>query len=360
MADLRLGWLRNGHAVGLEDRYLFVRQLHVLQRSGVPLLSSLHALREQLPPGALRDVISGVGEDLVEGRTFSQALARRPQAFTPVMIGLIRAGESGGLLSEVLEELARFYEWEIDLRQRLYSAVQYPLIVLGALAAALTIIAVFVLPRFAQLFSSFQIRLPLQTRLLIALSEFLARYGWAVVLVALLAGAGWWAWGHTPVGRLWWHTRQLRLPVAGGLLRQLAMSRVARTVAALLHSGVPILETLALAEGSVNNVYIKQRLAAVRGKVQQGTGLATALKGDPLFPPIVVQMVATGEETGRMDELLHSVSVYYDQQVTYALKRLLTALEPLLLVIVGVGVLILATAVFLPMWDLVQIFKTGR
>lgn len=353
--------LRNGHGtrVSAEDCYLFTRQLAVLQRAGVPLLSSLHALREQIGRGPLYAVLDQLRQDLLEGRTLSQALARHPRAFTPIYLGMTRIGESGGVLSDVLDQLTRLLEWEIELRQQIRSALQYPCIVLATLGLALTIMAVFVLPQFAAMFASFRIALPLQTRLLIGLSHAVSRYGWLMALAAFGAAAGAVAWVRSPRGRLLWDAAQLRLPIVGPLILQLAMSRIARVLAALNHSGVPILETLELAAGSVNNRLLQARLAAVAERVRSGEPLAAAMRAEPVFPAIVVQMVATGEETGKLDELLASVSAYFDHQVAHALKRLITYIEPILLLIVGAGILLLATAVFVPMWDLVKIFKTA-
>lgn len=350
--------VRNGRpSVSLEESYLFTRQLHVLQKSGVPLLSSLQALQAQLPSGTLKHVLRDVHQDLLEGRTFSQALSRYPRAFSPIFLGLIRVGEAGGLLDEVLKQLTHLIEWEIDLRNRLREALQYPLIVLLTLSIAMTLMATFVLPRFSQMFRSFKIPLPFQTRLLIALSTVLSRYGWLLTLALLGGAVAWWLYLRTDAGRLRWHAWKLRLPVLGSVFLQLSMSRFARVTAALNHAGVPILETLALASESVNNHFISLRLQAVRARVQGGEPLASALRSDALFPPIVVQMVATGEETGRLDELLQSISEYYDQQVAYAVKRVITYIEPLLLLVVGLGVLLMATAVLVPMWDLVKVLK---
>ncbi|MBI2093283.1 MAG: type II secretion system F family protein [Candidatus Omnitrophica bacterium] len=343
--------------VSLEERYLLVRQLAVLQRAGVPLLSSLHALREQVSASALELVLAQVCQDLADGKTFSQALARHPATFNAVFLGLIRVGEAGGLLEEVLKQLSQLLEWEIDLRNRLREALQYPLIVLLTLSLALTILLVFVLPRFAEMFRSFKIELPLQTRLLIALGGFVSKYGWLCVLLLIAAIIGIWRYIRTESGRLRWHTWKLKLPILGPVFMQIAISRFARITASLNHSGVPILETLALTSESVNNKAIGKTLNRVCAKVQGGATLAGALKTEPLFSAVVVQMVSTGEETGRVDELLQSLSEYYDQQVAYAVRKLVTYLEPLLLLFVGAGVLVMASAVFVPMWDLVKIFK---
>ncbi len=351
---------QNGR-VSLEDCYLLTRQLHVLQKSGVPLLSSLNALQTQLPSKGMGRLLREVHQDLLEGKTFSQALGKHARSFSPVFVSLVRVGEAGGLLSEVLEESAKLFAWEIDLRHRIQGALQYPAIVLLTLSAALAVMATFVLPRFAEMFASFRIKLPLQTRILIAFSHFLSHYGWLVALALTGAGVAWWLYLRTESGRLRWHTWKLKLPLLGPIFLQLSMSRATRILAVLNRSGVPILETLELTGRSVNNRYVRSRLDVVRSKVQQGASLAGAMKTERVFPAVVVQMVATGEETGRLDELLLSVSEYYDQQADYTVKKLITSIEPILLLVVGLGVLLMATAVFVPMWDLVKIFKqTGR
>ena len=351
----------NGRArVSLEDTYLLTRQLHVLQKSGVPLLSSLQALQTQMPSGGLKRILRDVHQQLLEGRTFSQALGRHPAAFSPVTIGLIRVGEAGGLLDEVLKQLSQLFEWEIDLRQRLQQALQYPIIVLCTLSTALVIMVTFVLPQFARMFQSFRITLPFQTRLLIAISYIASHYGPLIALLVAGAAVAWWRYISTERGRLRWHTWKIHLPILGPLFLQLAMSRFARVTAALNQSGVPILETLALASESVNNRFVRKALDAVLERVKGGEPLAVAMRSQPVFPAIVIQMVATGEETGRLDELLRSVSEYYDQQAGYTVKKLITYVEPALLVVVGLGVLLMATAVLVPMWDLVKVFKQGR
>ncbi|MBI3011174.1 MAG: type II secretion system F family protein, partial [Candidatus Omnitrophica bacterium] len=296
-------------------------------------------------------------QDLLEGRTLSQALARHPKAFGPVELGLIRVGEAGGLLDDTLLQLAHLLEWEMEMRNQLKQAFQYPVIVLGTLAFAMTAMVVFVLPRFARMFQSLHIQLPLQTRLLMALSYVISHFGWLIALLLAGAAAGWLLYLRTSAGRLRWHRWKLRLPLLGPVCVELAMSRFARVVAALNRAGVPILETLALAGQSVNNRYVQQVIGNVRNRVKGGDNLANALRREPLFPPVVVQMVATGEEAGRLDELLQSVSDYYDQQVRYFVKKLVTYLEPALLIVVGIGVLVMATAVLVPMWDLVKVFK---
>ena len=343
--------------VNLGDRYLLVRQLAVLQKAGVPLLSSLRALESQLPPGALQETLQAIRRDLLAGQSLSQAFARHPGSFDQTFISLIQVGEAGGLLDETFRRMAELMEWEIDLRAKLIQALQYPLIVLATLTVALIIMVVFVLPNFAGLFSSFKAQLPLQTRLVLGLSRFLARYGGLLVLGAAAGAAAAAGYVRTERGRFQRDAALLRLPVVGSLLLQWAMSRFTRTVSALTAGGVPIQEVLALTEQGVPNQQLRQRIAAVRDHVRDGESLSSAMKREPLFPPVVTQMVATGEETGHLDELLRSVSDYYDQQVSERMKRLIGYLEPVLLLVVGCGVLVMASAVLVPMWDLVRVFK---
>ena len=350
-------FLKRKDIVSLEDRYLLVRQLQVLQKAGVPLLASLNALEAQVPSGVLQRTLKAISQDLLNGCTLSQAFARYPHSFDPIFIGLIKIGEAGGLLDEVLKRLADLCAGELELRSTIRQALQYPAIVLLTLAGALSIMVAFVLPRFAQLFGSFHLKLPIQTRIVLALSALLIHYGWLLALGLLGGIAALWAYIRTDPGRLWWDRTLLRLPVLGPVILQLGMSRMARAVSALSGSGVPMLETLALAAQSVNNRYIQEGLGRVVDRVKGGEALASALKAEHLFPAIVIQMVATGEEAGHLDELMRHVSDYYDQQVTYLLKKLLTYVEPALLILMGVGVLIMASSVLVPMWDLVKVFK---
>ncbi len=350
---------RPSRRVSLQELYLLTRQLHVLQKSGVPLLSSLQALQAQLPAGALKRVLEVVCRDLIEGRSFTQALAQHPAVFPGVFQGMIRAGEAGGMLVESLNQLTQLLEWEIEVRQRLREALQYPIIVVSILCLAMTVIVTFVLPQFAKMFRSFRIELPLQTRLLIGLSQILTRYGWLIALgLAGLAFASW-LYLRTDAGKLFWHARKLRLPIVGTIILQLAMARIARVTAALHHSGLPILETLALVGDSMSNRVFQAMLRRVRDRVKDGVSLTQAMSQEPLVPPVVIQMVATGEETGKLSDLLRSIAEYYEQQAGYVLRRLMVSLEPILLLVVGLGVLLLATAVFVPMWDMVKLFKQG-
>jgi MSHA biogenesis protein MshG len=209
------------------------------------------------------------------------------------------------------------------------------------------------------MFKSFRIELPLQTRLLIGLSHILSRYGWLIVLALAGLVFVWWLYLRTDGGRLFWHTRKLRLPIVGTIILQLAMARLARITAALHHSGLPILETLALVGDSMSNRVFQVMLRRVRERVKDGVSLTQAMSQEPLVPPVVIQMVATGEETGRLSDLLRSIAEYYEQQAGYVLRRLMVSLEPILLLVVGLGVLLLATAVFVPMWEMVKLFKQG-
>lgn len=348
---------REAERVRLDDRLLLVRQLLVLQRAGVPILQSLQALETQLEAGRLKRTLQIIQQDLAGGFTLSQAFARHPRVFDQTFVSLVRTGEAGGLLEDTFKRLADLLEWEMDLRSRITQALQYPIIVVGILAGALSIMAVVVLPKFAALFESFDTQLPLETRIVMAVSRFLSAYGSLVVLGLAAGAAAAVGYLRSPGGRRWWDPIRLRLPMVGPLALQLAMSRFCRTLSALSASGVNVFEALALAGQNVNNTYVQACIGTIGQQVEGGETLSGAMRRSPLFPPIVTQMMATGEETGRMDELLRSVSEYYDQQVAYRVRRLLGYLEPALLLVVGAGVLVMAMAVLVPMWDLVKVFK---
>lgn len=360
MATLKVpSWLafKPVERLTLQDRYLLVRQLYVLQKAGVPLLSSLQAIGEQLPASPLQRTLRTITQDLLGGHTLSQAFARHARSFDPLFISMIKIGEAGGLLEQILQQLARLFEWEMDFRAKVKQALQYPLIVLATLGVAIIIIVTFVLPRFAQLFSAWRIELPFQTKLILGLGTLISRYG-VLMALAAIGGISALVWlFRTDKGQLWWHRTQLKLPILGPLFMQISMARFSRTLAALNASGVSILEALSLTGEGVNNRHIRNGLQTVIERVRGGESLAGALKATRLFPPIVVQMVATGEETGRIDELLASVADYYDQQATYLLRQLVTYIEPALLIVVGLGVLFLATSILVPMWDVVRVLR---
>lgn len=355
MGGLRAWRARLGEApIELDDLIFFCRQMYTLLKAGVPILQALRGLRETTRNPRLATVLAGVSEALDAGLDLSGALGRYPDVFSNLFVSLIQVGETTGALPEAFAQLATYLEREKDTRERIKQAMRYPLIVIGAIALALSIINFFVIPAFAKVYKSFRAELPWATKLLIAVSDFFLAY-WPWLIAALLAALlGWRFYVKTPAGRYRWHRLRLRLPVVGPIFFEAALARFARALAIALRAGVPLVQGFTVVSRAVDNEFIAVRILQMRDGVERGETITRTAATTGLFPPLVLQMLAVGEETGALDALLLEVADYYDREVDYGLKNLSAALEPLLILAIGAMVLILALGVFLPMWDLVR------
>jgi len=343
--------------VGARDLILFTRQLETMLDSGLPLLSALHSLHDQATNPMLKHAVDRVRSDVEQGSTLTEALRRHPGCFPPLYVNLIFAGEEGGLLVQMLDRVAGLLEYEAETEQRIRSATFYPILIIVELLLAFVVLIKFVLPRFASLFRNFNTQLPLPTRVLIGISDFFQHY-WIPFL--LLVGAAVFAftvWSRTPKGRFTLDRFVITVPIFGPIFQMSIMSRFARVLSALIESGVPIVQALGIVRGVAGNRVVEAEIDRMRDGVVAGMGLSEPLRGSEIIPPIVVKMIAVGEETGALDKLLLRVSRYYDQDVDYKVKNLSTAIEPVLLVILGAGVLFTALAVFLPLWNLMNVFR---
>lgn len=347
------------HRITLEDLVIFTQQLSTLISAGLPFISSFDALIEQTENQHLRRIITQVRNDVEGGTHFSDALANHPQAFNELYVNMVRAGEQGGVLGEMLDRLAALMEHEMTIRARIKAATRYPKLVILALAAAFVVLATFVIPRFSAMYAKFSAELPLPTRIMILINDVVQNYWYLLAIAAVGGFFGFRHYVQTPGGKLWWDGFKLKVPVFGNIFLKAALSRFARVFATLNRSGLPMLNTLEVAAGTVGNHVLSGAIIHVRESVRQGQGLQQPLRMSGLFPPIVVQMVAVGEETGRLDEMLLNISKYYDRDVEYAIQNLSTALEPLLLTLIGGVVLFLALAIFLPWWNLIHVMKGG-
>lgn len=349
-----LRWLRR---VAPQDLIIFSRQLATLAGAGVPFLQSLTSIEKQTANRHLRDAVSQIRVDVEAGASFSDALAKHPRIFSKLYVNMVRAGETAGILDEILERLALLAEHDADTRERLKAAVRYPAIILATLAAAFIFLVSFVIPRFAAVFERFRTELPFPTRVLIGINHLAQGYWYLFVGIAV-AGAAAAAWYlRTPEGRWQGDRLKLRMPLFGDLFLKVAMSRFARIVSSLQKSGISMLLTLDIASETVGNSVIGRALRSLREGVREGRTLAEPMEASGVFPPLVVQMTAVGEETGDLDALLAKVSDYYDRDVQYSLRTLSTVIEPLLLLVVGGMVLFLALGIFLPMWDMITLFR---
>ena len=335
------------------------RQLATLISAGVPFLASFDALVEQTGNPKLREIILKVRRDVEGGSSFSDALSKYPLVFSPLYVSMVRAGEAGGVLDEILDRLASLAEHEAETRARIKSATRYPLIVVTTLIVAIAILVTWVIPKFAILYSNFKIVLPLPTRVLIGVNTIVHQFGLLILLVSVLLVFGMRRYIRTYKGRLFWDRFKLKLPVFGPIFLKVALSRFARVFGTLSRSGLPVLQTLEIVSNTVGNVVISRVVDNIRDAAREGRGVVQPMRVSGIFPATIIQMVAIGEETGRMDEMLGKVSEYYDRQVDYSIRNLSSSLEPVLLVVIGGVILFLALAVFMPWWNMISLFKGG-
>ena len=345
--------------VELGDLMLFCRQMHTLLKAGVPIVRGLAGLQDSAQNPTLRKVLGEVRESLESGRELSLGLRQHPAVFTTFMVSLVRVGELTGRLDEVFLHLYEFFSFEKKLREDIKAALRYPMIVITALAVAMFIVNIFVIPAFAKIFANFRIELPLMTRVLIATSDFFVAY-WPLMIVALVAavfGARFYV--GTPAGRYRWDGLKLRLPVVGELIHKATLARFSRGFALSGKSGVPIVQALAVVASVVDNAYLESRILQMRDGIERGESILRTAVATGVFNPVVLQMVAVGEETGEIDALMNEIADMYEREVTIEVEGLTAKLEPILLVVMGVLVLILALGVFLPMWDLAAAARGG-
>jgi type II secretory pathway component PulF len=343
--------------VATRDLILFVRQLETMLEAGLPILSALEILHQQTTHPVLKAAIDRVRSDVEQGSTLTEALRRHPRCFPTVFTSLIHAGEEGGLLASMLDRVGGLLEYEEETEQRIRSATFYPTLIVAELCVAFVVLVKFVLPRFASLFRNLDAQLPLPTRILIGASDFFDRWWYVLILAGIAAAAAAIAWSRTERGRRRIDGWILRAPVFGPIFQKTIMSRFARVLAALVAAGIPILQALAVARGVAGNRIVEEEVERMREGVTAGMGLAEAVQGRDVFPPLVVKMLAVGQETGAIDKMLVRVARYFDRDVDYAVKNLSTAIEPVLLAVLGAAVLFTALAVFLPLWNLMNAFR---
>jgi MSHA biogenesis protein MshG len=346
------GWQLFQPRVGHVDILLFSRQLHTLLKAGVPIMRALSGLQESAINPAMKNVVRDVRESLEAGRELSVSLARHPKVFSPFYVSMVRVGEATGLLDEIFLRLFDHLEFERYMREQVKSALRYPMFVVLAMAAAMVVVNLFVIPAFAKVFQGFGAELPLMTRILLAFSNFMVAW-WPAMLVGVIAAAfGFRAWVRTAAGRMQWEAIALRIPVAGTIVRKAAMARFARSFALSTRSGVPVMQALSNSAQTVDNSYIAAKIESMRDTVERGESVLRAAIASAFFTPVVLQMVAVGEESGALDDMMEEVGQMYQREVEYELKTLGQQIEPILIVCLGIMVLVLALGIFLPMWDL--------
>lgn len=344
------GWLRP--KVTPVELLLLCRQLNTLLHAGVPILRALLGLQESATNDAMKSTLAGVRRSLESGIELSMSFAQQGKVFDTFFVSMVRVGEMTGRLDEVFLRLFKHLEFELFMGQQVRSALRYPMFVICAMVAAVTVINVMVIPAFASVFQSFGAELPLATRLLLGLSKFTVSYGWTLLGGAVAVYFGLRRWVATPAGKLAWDRLILRLPIAGKIVRKSMLARFARSFALALKSGVPVEQAMSVVAATVDNAWISQRIEGMRASVERGETIVRSAVAAGIFTPVVLQMIAVGEETGAVEELMDEVAELYSNDVQYELKTLSQQVEPILIVFLGLLVLVLALGVFLPMWDL--------
>jgi len=352
---------RKTATVGTSDLVLFTRQLATMVDAGLPLLTALTALYEQSDPrsqASLKFVVGEIMARVQQGDTFNEAIARHPKTFSRLYIAMVKAGETGGMLAEILDRLAGFLESAARLTKKVKSAMTYPTVVILVALAITTFLIVRVVPTFGGIFSQFGAQLPAPTQFLMDLSD-LIRGSW--VWIVLVLGGSFYGIKHflgTKVGSELWDRYKMKLPIAGPLTHKICMSRFSRTFAQLIRSGVPILEVMSIVGETSGNCMVERAIKGVAADVEKGESLAVAMTRQTIFPPIMLRMISAGEATGKIDAMLEKMADFWDEEIEAMLNALTSLIEPFLIVFLGIIVGGIVVAMFLPIFKLSDVVSS--
>ncbi|MEZ9369608.1 type II secretion system F family protein [Shewanella sp. 10N.286.52.B9] len=345
--------------VSLEELQIFTRQMYSLTRSGIPILRAIAGLAETTHSQRMKDALNDISEQLTSGRPLSAAMNQHQDIFDSLFISMVHVGENTGKLEDAFIQLSGYIEREQETRRRIKSAMRYPIFVLIAIGIAMVVLNIMVIPKFADMFSRFGAELPWATKILINTSNLFVNY-WhvmTVVLVAIIVSIRY--WHHTEKGERQWDKWKLHIPAVGSIIERSTLSRYCRSFSMMLGAGVPMTQALSLVADAVDNSYMHDRIVAMRRGIESGESMLRVSNHSGLFTPLVLQMVAVGEETGQIDKLLNDAADFYEGEVDYDLKNLTAKLEPILIGFVAGIVLILALGIYLPMWDMLNVVKGG-
>jgi len=349
--------LQRTRGVRLKDVSVFTRQLATMINAGLTIVMSLSILEAQVSNRRLMEIIGAVRSEVETGVPLSEAFKSHPDVFNDLYVNMVRAGEAGGVLDEILLRLSTLLEKEVALRQKVKAAMIYPAVIATAATGIVSFIVFFILPKFVSFFAELNVALPAPTRLLIGITVISQRFWYVIVLLIVVGVYGARYYIGTPEGRAWYDRFKLRMPLFGTINRSVLMARFSRTLGTLVHSGVPILQSLEVVSKAVSNVILAQAISAVRTSIREGEGIAGPLQASGIFPPMVVQMVAVGERTGALDAMLGKVADFYDTEVEYAVQGLTSVLEPALIMVMGAIVGFVVISFYLPLFNLVGAIK---
>lgn len=357
--DKQLAKLMGAEKVDTVELIMFSRQMYTITKSGIPLVRGLRGLAASIKHAHFQMVLNDVADSLETGVGLSVALSRHPKVFNHLFVSMINVGESSGNLEQVFLQMAYYMERDEETRKRIKSATRYPMFVMIALAIAITVVNVAVIPKFAAMFAQFKAPLPLVTKILIGTSHVFVNYWWLLLVVVggAIGGLVWYL--KTPQGAQFWGRKKLRLPIVGDIIDRASMARYTRSFGLMLRAGVPLNFALTLCARAIDNPYLAQKIDAIRRGVERGDSLIRTHAAAQMFSPLVLQMIAVGEESGQVEQLLTDVAEFYEREVDYDLKTLSDKIEPILIVIMAVFVTILALGIFLPMWDMYEVQKSA-
>ena len=345
---------RFAKGIKMRDIVIFTRQFSTMINSGLPLVQALDILAKQSENPTLQEVTKAVVFDVESGHTVADALGKHPKAFNELYVNMVAAGEAGGILDTILMRLATFMEKNDALVRKVKGAMIYPGVIMSVAFIAISVLLLFVIPVFENMFGAVGLALPLPTRIVIAMSRFLKSYWWLCLIVA---GAGFYLlkkWNATSNGKLQIDKFLLKVPILGDVLRKSAVSRFTRTLGTLISSGVSILDGLEITAKTAGNRVISDAIMASRASIAGGDTIAAPLQKSQVFPPMVISMIAVGEQTGGLDEMLSKIADFYDEEVDAAVSNLLSMLEPIMIVFLGVVVGGMVVAMYLPIFDMIN------
>ena len=348
-----------GGKVRLEQLVMFTRQLATMVDAGITIVQSLQALAEQTTDKIMRDTVRDISVRVESGESLSEALGKHPRAFNKLYVSMVGAGEKGGLLAEILGRLAVYLENSERLRKKVKTALMYPATVTVVAICITIFLLVRVIPTFKDIYSSFNAKLPGPTLFMIDLSELVRHY-----LIFMLIGIGAVVWGwfyfiKTPVGRTFWDSRRIKLPIFGPIAHKICLARFTRTLSSLVRSGVPILEVLQIVSQTVGNVIMERAIKTAATDIERGEGISNALGKNPIFPSMIIRMMRAGEQTGNIDNMLERISNYLDEEIENTLSGLMSLVEPLLIVVLGIVIGGMVICMFLPIFNLANIVNGG-
>ncbi len=331
---------------------MFSRQMATLLKAGISILPTLQGLQTHMTHNGMRQAVAEIASDLEAGRSLAGSMQKHPKIFSSLFVSMINVGENTGQLDQAFQHIYHYLEIDKETKDRVKEALRYPIFVIIAMAIAIGIINLMVIPQFAKVFAGFGSELPWATKILMSTSQFTVNYWHYILMSLVILFMAIKAYIQTEEGKYKWDRQKLRLPLVGNIINRATLARFSRAFSMAFRAGVPVTQTLVVVSRAVDNSYIEKRILDMRDGLEHGESLTQTAIASNLFTPLVLQMINVGEETGAVDDMLDEVAEFYEREVEYDTKKLSSAIEPIMIVVIGIMVLILALGVFLPMWDL--------